>query len=270
MSLMDFVRDALDAGDGESNTQVIERLATMKREADVAEFTKVIESSEDEIFLRHAERYDDGTTTSKVARRARAIQKDAIAKALLEIGMEKREAENTEALVAICKRGIASGTGLPARSYLHEQMNKRAAGMFPDAPSQDSAFAKFCSTPDGAVMLQACLLAQEDGSSSADVRPIVKDAGGIVRRPHEAPKYAKVRAAGDGVLSGGQPVRAEGGRDAFNINSPEVVEVMSAKPFLTPAQAVAEAEGRRRAVERANARGGAYGRRQTLERVGTP
>jgi hypothetical protein len=79
--------------------------------------------------------------------------------------------------------------------------------------------------------------------------------------------WQKGRAAGDGERSGGLPVRAEGGPDAFDVNSPEVVEVQLAKPFLTPAQAMAEAEGRRRAVEAANRRGGRYGRDATLERV---
>jgi len=93
---------------------------------------------------------------------------------------------------------------------------------------------------------------------------------GIVRRPFyhgEAFKHQKVRAAGDGVRSGGLPVRAEGGRTAFDVNDPEVQEIMLAKPFLTPAEAMAQAEGRRRAVERANAGGGRYGRSATLQRV---
>jgi hypothetical protein len=77
----------------------------------------------------------------------------------------------------------------------------------------------------------------------------------------------KVQAAGDGVSSAGQPVRGEGGRGSFDVNDPEVEQIRNVKPWLTIGQAIAEAEGRRREVERMKRRGGSYGRSATLQRV---
>jgi hypothetical protein len=188
-------------------------------------------------------------------------------------------AKHRDGLIIFAKQSLASNDPpMFTEAEATEAVTEHFKSLAPGYP--DRAFAKgIATTAEGPMLfnwIQSCrdfaLIKAAGWDPHNSVHLPDSSPGRPERVPHKfdpaaAFKYQKRPAADDGVESGGLSVRAEGGPDAFDVNHPEVQQVLGVRPWLSVEEAVRVAEERRAAVQRMNARGGAYGRSGTLGRV---